>query len=80
MFKRSVVLAEKWKKRYYKKMSKIETSPSPRKRVEATISKGITVEVRRKLLFAEALNKQLRSKARLLKSHRDKQTFYKCLS
>ncbi|XP_054288719.1 uncharacterized protein LOC129004253 [Macrosteles quadrilineatus] len=79
MYKRSVALAEKWKKRYYKKMSKVEASPSPKKRVEATISKGIA-EVRKKLLFAEALNKQLRSKAKLLKSHRDKQTFYKCLS
>lgn len=78
--KKSNALTEKWKKKYYKLLKvKANRSPTPRKKVTMIIEKGMK-EVKKKLLFGEALQSQLKNKARQLTSQADKQMFYKCVA
>ena len=77
----SDALADKWKRRYYRllRLGKGKGSPSPKKVVEAVVKSGPKT-VKRRLLFSEVLQKQLRQNYELCLSQRAKQVHAKVIS
>lgn len=69
--------ADKWRQRHYRLQKRLVDKDSPRKVIDKLVASGKKSDIKRKLLFAEAVNRQLRYNYQKLSSKKDKKSFGK---